>query len=60
MDTQARKRPGRPRVNIDGDGLGNPVLRIRVPTEVITRIRSLGGSAWARKVIEEALANARA
>ena len=53
--TRTRRKAGRPRVNMEGDGHGNPTLRIRLPQETMSRVKAAGGSPWARTVIEEAL-----
>jgi hypothetical protein len=55
-DLPRRRPPGRPRKNVDGAGDGNPILGIRVSTEMKAAIQARGGSEWARQVLERELA----
>jgi len=56
MDQLPKRRPpGRPRQNLEGTGDGNPTLRIRMPGDLLERIYGVGGSTWAREVLESAL-----
>jgi hypothetical protein len=52
MSQHDRRPPGRPRQNINGAGDGNPILGIRMPPGLKSRVDALGGSTWVRNQIE--------
>ena len=53
---QPDRRPvGRPRVNSEGTGDGNPTVQIRMPIEKKEGVNKRGGSTWARSIIDRHL-----
>ena len=52
MEEPTKRAPHRPRVY---DGQGAPRLTLRLAPEVLEQVMERGGSAWVRRVIQEAL-----